>query len=487
LLASDQLKALVNVSPNVLDKVGDEIIIAPPVNGITRIVMKFGGSSLATPERITYVSKLIKKHVEQGYRPIIVCSAMGKTTNTLLSAGDFALKGQVIVESLRTMHVGTARTLGLPDSTIDSLNALLDSLERLLEGVSYIGELTPRTSDALVSFGERLSIRIVSSQLNKMGIPAQPFDAWTIGMQTTSEFGNAEIAMGTYSTMKQKLSGYDSMIVPVVTGFIAHDDKGRITTLGRGGSDLTATVIGAALTVDEVQVWKDVDGVMTTDPRLVQEALPVGRITYEEAAELASFGAEVLHPISMQPTIMTNIPVRVKNSYNPSAAGTLITATRDKSASLVTAIASKKSVKLIDLISTRMLGQYGFLAKVFSIFELCKASVDVVASSDVSVSMTLDPKTASSVDMDRLMTSLESIAQVRVLEERAIVSLICNLDRSSEIMSIAFKVMEEIGVTVEMLSQGASKVNISLVVQMKDRERVIKALHKRFFEEPNRI
>jgi len=153
----------------------------------------------------------------------------------------------------------------------------------------------------------------------------------------------------------------------------------------------------------------------------------------------------------------------------------------------VTAIASKKSVKLIDLISTRMLGQYGFLAKVFSIFELCKASVDVVASSDVSVSMTLDPKTASSVDMDRLMTSLESIAQVRVLEERAIVSLICNLDRSSEIMSIAFKVMEEIGVTVEMLSQGASKVNISLVVQMKDRERVIKALHKRFFEEPNRI
>lgn len=137
--------------------------------------------------------RLIKKHVEQGYRPIIVCSAMGKTTNTLLSAGDFALKGQVIVESLRTMHVGTARTLGLPDSTIDSLNALLDSLERLLEGVSYIGELTPRTSDALVSFGERLSIRIVSSQLNKLGIPAQPFDAWTIGVQTTSEFGNAEV------------------------------------------------------------------------------------------------------------------------------------------------------------------------------------------------------------------------------------------------------------------------------------------------------
>ena len=131
--------------------------------------------------------------MEQGYRPIIVCSAMGKTTNTLLSAGDFALKGQVIVESLRTMHVGTARTLGLPDSTIDSLNALLDSLERLLEGVSYIGELTPRTSDALVSFGERLSIRIVSSQLNKLGIPAQPFDAWTIGVQTTSEFGNAEV------------------------------------------------------------------------------------------------------------------------------------------------------------------------------------------------------------------------------------------------------------------------------------------------------
>ncbi|KAJ1430464.1 aspartate kinase [Ochromonadaceae sp. CCMP2298] len=477
---TEEQRKLIDVSKSVLDTVGDDIQILPPTDGVKRIVMKFGGSSIANPERITYVTKLIKKHVDMGYRPIIICSAMGKTTNTLVSAGDFALQGQVLVDSLRTMHIGTATALGLPESTLRSLSELLDNLERLLEGVKNIGELTPRTMDALISFGERMSIRIVAGNLNKLGVPAQPFDSWTLGMLTTSDFGNAEVLPESYANIGDNLRKFDGSIVPVITGFIGKDKEGRITTLGRGGSDLSATVVGAACPADEVQVWKDVDGIMTADPRLVKGALPVDAVTYEEAAELAFFGAEVLHPISMQPAIASKIPVRVKNSYNPMAVGTVISASRDKTGTLVTAITSKNKVKLIDLVSTRMLGQYGFLAKVFSIFELCKASVDVVASSDVSLSLTLDTK--GTADEAKLLALLKGIAQVEVFEERAIISLICNLDRSSEVMSIAFKVLEELGITVEMLSQGASKVNISLVVQMAQRERVIKALHARFFE-----
>eukprot|EP01041_Mallomonas_annulata_P007064 gene7064-14369_t len=322
-----RLKMVAAVAPPVVDlaKVGNDIVVQPSSNGIVKIVMKFGGSSLESAERVTYVAKLIKKHVEAGYRPVIVCSAMGKTTNSLLNAGEFALGGQVHVDALRTLHQTTANALGLSQSTIDSLNELLDEVSKLLEGVRYIGELTPRTQDTLVSFGERLSIRMVAGTLNKLGVPAQAFDAWTLGMRTTSEFGNADVHEDSYALIKSTLSRLDPFIVPVVTGFIGHDSKGRITTLGRGGSDLTATVIGAAGGLDEVQVWKDVDGIMTADPKLVKSALPVTEVTYDEAAELAYFGAQVLHPISMQPAIRSSIPVRVKNSYNPSATGTVIT------------------------------------------------------------------------------------------------------------------------------------------------------------------
>ena len=465
-----------------LSEVGNDIVILPSESGIVKIVMKFGGSSLATPERVTYVAKLIKKHVDQGYRPMIVCSAMGKTTNSLISAGDFALSGQVYIEALRTMHVNTINALDLPPSTIVNIEELLGDLAKLLEGIKYIGELTPRTKDALVSYGERMSVRIVAATLNKIGVPAQAFDSWTLGMRTTSEFGNAEVKDETYANVKAMVGKLDTQIVPVITGFIGQDDQGRITTLGRGGSDLTATVIGSAAGVDEIQVWKDVDGIMTADPRLVKTALPVNEVTYDEAAELAYFGAEVLHPISMQPAIKSKIPVRVKNSYNPSAVGTTITAGRDKTASLVTAITSKSGVQLIDIVSTRMLGQYGFLAEVFSIFNECQVSVDVVASSDVSVSLTLDKKQRETQDIELLVSKLSKFAAVRVLEDRAIVTLISNLDRGSEVMATAFQVMEKLGITPEMFSQGASKVNISFVVQMRDREHLIKTLHACFFE-----
>lgn len=476
-------KYVIHQSTPLMDT-SEELPILPPSEGEgMRIVMKFGGSSLRDAQRLTYVARLISKHYELGYRPIIVCSAMGKTTNSLIAAGQFALDGSVHVDALRTLHMNTLKELGLSTqgNIKEEISDLLDDLEKLLEGVKYIGELTPRTKDALVSFGERMSVRIVSALLNHIGVPSLSFDAWKIGLQTSSEFGNAEVDPDSYTRIKDTMGKLDTAVVPIVTGFLAHDKNGKITTLGRGGSDLTATVIGSGVNVDEVQVWKDVDGIMSADPRLVKNAIPVNAITYEEAAELAYFGAEVLHPISMQPAIRSKIPVRVKNSYNPSAVGTLITETRDMSSSIVTAITSKNHIDTIDIISTRMLGAYGFLSMVFRAFSENKISVDVVASSDVSVSLTIDNKSSDMDNVDKLVQQLSQFAQVKVYKERCIVSLICNLEKSNQVMSTVFDIMEKLDVQCEMLSQGASKVNISLVVEMKHKDALIKALHEEFF------
>ncbi|CAI5461389.1 unnamed protein product [Closterium sp. Yama58-4] len=261
---------------------------------------------------------------------------------------------------------------------------------------------------------------------------------------------------------------------------------GATTTLGRGGSDLTATIIGRALGLREVQVWKDVDGVLTCDPNLYRAAIPVPFLTFEEASELAYFGAQVLHPQSMRPAREGNIPVRVKNSYNRIAPGTLITQERDLSSALLTSIVVKRGVTLLDLVSLRMLGQFGFLAKVFAIFEAQGISVDVVATSEVSLSLTLDPAKLWSreliqQELDKMVEELERVAVVKLLQRRSIISLIGNVSRSSVILEKVFGVFRRNGTNVQMISQGASKVNIALVVDDDEATELVQLLHKEFF------
>ena len=450
--------------------------------GESRVVMKFGGSSLANAERIEHVCKLVKDQIALGYRPVLVCSAMGKTTNNLISAGEFALDGRVTVDAVRTLHATTCETLDVSSGSRAEVMELMDELERLLTGVSYVRELTARAKDQLVSFGERSSVRIIASYLNSIGVPAQHFDSWDLGLTTSSEFGNAEVLPESYDLIGANLGKLDTGIVPVVTGFIGHDEEGRITTLGRGGSDLTASVLANAAKLDEIQVWKDVDGILSADPRAVPEAVPVSEVTYEEAAELAYFGAQVLHPISMMPAMAASIPVRVKNSYNPSHPGTVIRQDRDMSESLVTAITSKRDVQVVDVASTRMLGQHGFLSRVFSVFEAHQVSVDVVATSEVSISLTLD-KAQTGEPLDRVVAELRKIADVNIKTDKAILSLVANVARSSEVLAIVFAVFSAEGIAVEMLSQGASKVNISFALESTDLDRATKALHKCFFED----
>ncbi|KAK2972972.1 hypothetical protein RJ640_022029 [Escallonia rubra] len=489
-------------------------------------VMKFGGSSLASAERMREVAELILSFPEE--RPVIVLSAMGKTTNKLLLAGEKAVSCGVsnvneINETVKELEIESSvisvnrSSFLLSACTLISVllaiyflgkpfSGHLEELEQLLKGIAMMKELTLRTKDYLVSFGECLSTRIFAAYLNKIGAKArqqsdspqaslrnkgddiegltvestssyvlslQPtversimlmtalltlfwlipyqalcvvlqYDAFDIGFITTDDFTNADILEATYPAVAKRLhlDWISDPAIPIVTGFLGKGWKTcAVTTLGRGGSDLTATTIGKALGLREIQVWKDVDGVLTCDPNIHASAKPVPYLTYDEAAELAYFGAQVLHPQSMRPARESDIPVRVKNSYNPKAPGTLITRARDMSEAELTSIVLKRNVTMLDIVSTRMLGQFGFLAKVFSTFEELGISVDVVATSEVSISLTLDPSKLWSreliqqaSELDHVVEELEKIAVVNLLQRRSIISLIGNVERSSLIL-----------------------------------------------------
>jgi aspartate kinase len=457
-------------------------------------VMKFGGSSVASANRMREVADLILSFPEE--RPVIVLSAMGKTTNKLLLAGEKAVSCGVSNVSdideltlIKESHIQTVDELGVERSIIAKH---LEELEQLLKGIAMMKELTLRTKDYLVSFGECLSTRIFAAYLNKMGTKARQYDAFELGFTTTDDFTNADILEGTYPAVANRLHSdwTSNPAIPIVTGFLGKGCKScAVTTLGRGGSDLTATTIGKALRLREIQVWKDVDGVLTCDPNIYPRAEPVPYLTFDEAAELAYFGAQVLHPQSMRPAREGDIPVRVKNSYNPTAPGTLITRARDMSKAVLTSIVLKRNVTMLDIVSTRMLGQFGFLAKVFAIFEELGISVDVVATSEVSISLTLDPSKLWSreliqqaSELDHVVDELKNIAVVNLLQHRSIISLIGNVQRSSLILEKAFHVLHKNGVNVQMISQGASKVNISLIVNDSEAEQCVRALHSAFFE-----
>ncbi|KXZ46967.1 hypothetical protein GPECTOR_39g461 [Gonium pectorale] len=462
------------------------------------VVYKFGGSSVRDAERMREVADIICSFPQ--YLPCVVLSAMGKTTNMLLECGDLALRtptdkiGDLApLRGIRKLHLDTCDELGIEPAVRAEVEHLINELQQLLIGISIMQDLTPRAKDSLVSFGERLSTRIFASYMRVQGVPARQHDAWELGLTTTDDFTNADViyeaSLPAIAASLAPKAG-QPVEVPIVTGFLGRGQTtGAITTLGRGGSDLTATVLGAALSLPEVQVWKDVDGVLTSDPRIVPSTRPVNELTFEEATELAYFGAQVLHPQAMQPAIRSGkMNVRVKNSYNREAPGTIISSERDLACSVVTSIVLKSNVTLVDIISTRMMGQYGFLSTVFDAFRRHKISVDVVATSEVSVSLTLDPKKISGAPEDelgQLQGELSKIAGVSYRKGLAIVSLICNVEKTSEILMRTFSVFQREGIRVVMMSQGASKTNISLVVDGERGVEAVKLLHKEFFDGPS--
>jgi len=441
------------------------------------IVMKFGGSSVANADRIRHVASIIKAYKEK--RPVVVLSAMGDTTDHLLEAADMAVKGTVDVKKIMELHNQTEKELGIK---ADSLVELQNELQQLLTGISMLKELTKRTRDYLVSFGERMSVRIMAAYLKKEGTDADYFDAWDVGFVSDNNYMSAELDECVWKTIPEHLNDYKNgkvSAIPIVTGFIAKDKDGHITTLGRGGSDLSATMIGSAMKAEEIQTWKDVDGILTADPRICPDAKPVSEVTYEEAQELAVFGSQVLHPRSMVPCLKTGTTVRVKNSYNIESPGSIIVAKHSGKPNRVCAITSVKHVTLIDIVSTRMLGAAGFLAHIFNQFLKWNISIDVIATSEVSVSLTIN----SNSDISGLLEDLKRVADVQVKKEKAIIAIICDVSSTSSILADGFKALNENGINVQMISQGASKVNISFICDDSQSKDVVKILHKAYFEE----
>jgi len=456
------------------------------------MVYKFGGSSLADAERMEEVADIICSFPE--YYPCVVLSAMGNTTNLLIESGRTALKTPAdqimqmpVFVQISKRHLEAAENLAVDSGVHESVTQLLNELKQLLTGISMMQELTPRAKDAVVSFGERLSTRLFSGHLNARGVKSIQFDAWKLGFVSTETFSNADVvldeALPLIRTSINQLHGE----IPVVTGFLAKNKNGAITTLGRGGSDLTATVIGLALNLPEVQVWKDVDGVLTSDPHIVPSAHPLPVLTYDEASELAYFGAQVLHPRAMKPAMLSEhaMAVRVKNSYNRLASGTVIQPKRDLSETLLTSIVVKRGISVVDIVSTSMLGQFGFLARVFQVFKENRISVDVVATSEISVSISLDVDRYMGEQEDNnketLLSQFEGWADVSLRKNLSIVSLICNIDRSSEILEVVFRCLREQNINVQMISQGASKTNISLIVNDKQVNDAVTTIHNQFF------
>ncbi|MBP5358448.1 MAG: aspartate kinase [Treponema sp.] len=440
------------------------------------IVMKFGGSSVANAERIRHVASIIQAYKES--KPIVVLSAMGDTTDHLLEAADLAVKGKVDIAKVEDLHYKTAKELNIQ---VPAIAELLDELKTLLTGISMLRELTKRTRDYLVSFGERMSVRMMAAYLNQQGTDAQFFDAWDIGMVSDSNYMSAELLDEVWQEIPRHLNPYKNGVekaIPIITGFIAKDKKGIITTLGRGGSDLSATMIGSALGADEIQTWKDVDGILTADPRIVADAHTVPEVTYEEAQELAMFGSQVLHPRSMIPCRKTGTPVRVKNSYNIKSPGSIIVEEHHSSRPQVTAITTVKNVTLIDIQSSRMLGASGFLAHIFNQFLKWEISIDVIATSEVSVSLTVN----GNKDLAGLLEDLGRVAEVRAKKEKAIVTIICDAGHSSSILADVFASLKNEGINVQMISQGASKVNISMLVENADADRTVQILHSALFK-----
>ena len=437
------------------------------------IVMKFGGTSVGGADEIRNVAEIIKSNL--GRKPIVVVSAVKKITDKLIELANLAKEGNgdETFSTIKSIHYGILERLSLEKKLLDSD---FNELQKAVKSVN--GKmLDAKTLDLFQSFGERMSSKIVAAQLSKNNMEAQAFNAFDLGLITNSDFGNAEPLEEAYNNLDKNITKLN--VVPVITGFIGKTVNGEITTLGRGGSDYTAGIIGAAINASEIQIWTDVDGIMSADPKIVGNARTLEQVSFAEASELAYFGAKVLHPKTIIPAMEKNIPVRVLNTFNPKGSGTLILNEVEKSNQTVKAITSKRNITLIHVNSKRMLGAYGFLARLFDVFYKYKQTADVVSKSEVSVSMTTD----NGKNVEDIASDLKGIADVKVLKNKAVICVVGEGMRNAPgVSGRVFSVLGKNKINIEMISQGASEINITFVVDGKDAENAVKVLHKEYYE-----
>jgi aspartate kinase len=445
------------------------------------IVMKFGGTSVGSADRIAGVVDRVRERLDR--KPVVVVSAFSRVTDLLIRAARLALDGgagwDVATVELSSRHRAVVSELVPAGAVQDRLLSYVDTVVAELRGyyaaVQSLGELTPRTLDAIAAVGERLAFAIVAQA---RGVPFQAVDARAL-LVTDESFGKAVPLMDETSKRVRDvlLPILQAGSVPVLPGFIGATLRGVTTTLGRGGSDWSAALIGASLSAEEIQIWTDVDGLMTVDPRVVPGAKVMSEASFEEAAELAYFGAKVLHPASIKPAVEKGIPVRILNSLNPAAPGTLIASRLEPERGQPRAIAFKKGIAVVLISQPRMLMAYGFVARVFEVFDRHRTPVDLIATSEVSISLTVDdPQRLPLVERD-----LAELGDVKVLQGMAIVSVVGRgFIRQRGLAGRIFQALRD--VTIVMISFGASDVNVSFVVADGEAEAAVRALHREFFE-----
>jgi aspartate kinase len=438
------------------------------------IVMKFGGTSVESAEAMRRVAAIVNARRDR--HPVVVVSAMGKTTNKLLATGAAASNGEAdkalaMLDELRGFHLRESAGLGVEAA----VQALFGELEALVRGLAVVGELTPRATDAISSYGERLSSVIVAAQFRKCGMDTAHVDSRRVIVTDGRHTQAAPLFAATNARLREQVAPLPQVIV--MGGFIAATEDGVTTTLGRGGSDYTASIVGAGIGAEEIQIWTDVDGMLTADPTIFPGGRRVDVCSFAEAAELAYFGAKVLHPATVLPAIEKNIPVRILNSRRPEVAGTLIVKDPPVSECPVRSIACKRNITLVNIVSTRMLMAHGFLRRIFEVFDRYETPVDMLATSEVSVSLTIDNASA----LDRIRGELAEFADVSVQADQAIVCLVGeNLRRSPDAAARAFSTLG--GIQPRMVSQGASQLNLGLVIDAADLHRAVESLHREFFE-----
>jgi aspartate kinase len=440
------------------------------------IVMKFGGTSVESAQAIARVAGIVRAHMDQ--KPVVVVSAMGKTTNKLLAIATAAVSGRreealKSLKDLRAFHVQEAEGLGV-NSEIESH---FGEISELVKGLAVMGELTARATDAISSYGERISSIIVAAHFIHAGMPTAHVDSRTVIVTDARHTQAAPLFTHTYEKLSASIPSLACKQVVVMGGFVASTEDGVTTTLGRGGSDYTASIVGAGIGAKEIQIWTDVDGMLTADPTILPGGYRVETCSFAEAAELAYFGAKVLHPATVLPAIEKNIPVRILNSRRPEVEGTLIVAEAPPSAAPIRSIACKKNITLVNIVSTRMLMAHGFLRRIFEIFDRFETPVDMLATSEVSVSLTID-NTAS---LQAIKGEIEEFAEVSIEECHAIVCLVGeNIRKIPGTVGRVFSALKD--VNVRMISQGASLLNISLVVAASDLRGAVESLHREFFD-----
>ncbi|HSY68151.1 MAG TPA: lysine-sensitive aspartokinase 3 [Edaphobacter sp.] len=451
--------------------------------------MKFGGTSVEDAQAMKRTAGIVQGRRERGLEAVVVVSAMAKVTDLLVSAASAAGRGDkagslAIGARLRHRHIDTAAAL-LEAERFSRLQAALhqefDALDDLLRGIAAVGELTPRTNDLVLSFGERLSSKMIAEAFEQHGLEGAHVDARSC-IVTDASYGKA---VPLERAIEEKLAAIVLPLIeagktPVIGGFIGATAEGVTTTLGRGGSDFTAALVGGGMHAGAIEIWTDVNGIMTTDPRICPDALRVKTISFEEAAELAYFGAKVLHPATILPAVQKSIPVWVLNSRNPENEGTKITAMAAKCASPFKSIAAKKKLTIIDVVASRMLMSHGYLKAVFDVFDKYKCAIDMVSTSEVSISLTVD----SNQQLPEICAELAKIADVKMEGHKALVCLVGEDIRGHN--GIAGQVFSAIShVNVRMISQGASEINMSFMIDEEDVEEAVRSLHEHFFADPD--